>query len=446
MTEESMQRMKEPVQRIRSYLPLWFMLPAAVSVTLFFVIPVLMTFVFSFTTMSSDTGILGNRYVVSEATIRTLKAGDLDASLVQKLDSRIFAFDEAGLAALQKSNLKPAVVKEIEEKLSGKVYASEKQLFDALKRLINRPRSFKDRKTVSKAIVQTLRNREFRTAEDFRAGLASIGIEVKDDVFDVLLDAANTSWKWTTRNYSELMASDFTGKILANTAFYVVLTLFFNVGFALLLALATFYMPSGQSKFFRAVWLIPRVSPSVIYIMLWRWLSYDGGFISYVLGFFGVEPENWLNEYPWTFVIMSNGFVGASMGMIIFASAVVAIPSDVLHAAEVDGAYKWQQVRRIILPLMAWPILFITTYQTLSLMTSFEYILLLTDGGPGFFTTEVWALNAYHTALSNYFGNLRYGFGATLAVVLVAVGIAMSLIYLRLFDFKKLVAEPLIEN
>ena len=287
----------------RYLLPALFMLPASVSVTLFFVIPVIMTFVFSFTTMSSDTGILGSRYVVSEATIRTLQDGDFDAALVRKLDSRVFAIDEAGLAALHKSNLKPAVVREIEAKLSGQVYASEKKLFAALKGLSNRPRSFKDRKTVSKAVVQTLKNREFTTAKEFRAGLASIGIEVSDDVFDVLLDAANTSWKWTTSNYSELMASDFTWKILANTAFYVVLTLFFNVGLALLLALVTFYMPSGQSKFFRAVWLIPRVSPSVIYIMLWRWLSYDGGFISYILGFFGVAPENWLNEYPWTFVI-----------------------------------------------------------------------------------------------------------------------------------------------
>jgi|TARA_B100001971_G_scaffold209402_1_gene232928 inositol-phosphate transport system permease protein len=434
------------MQKIKSYLPLWFMLPAGVAVTLFFVIPVLMTFVFSFTTMSSDTGILGNRYVVSDDTIRNFKDKGVDATLVQKLSSRVFVVDEVGVAALRNSDLKPAVVKEIEEKLSGKVFASEKGLFTALKGLNNRPRSFKNRKTVSKSIEQTLKNREFKTAKEFRAGLASIGVEVPDDVFEDLLDIANTSWKWTSKNYSELMASDFTGKILANTLFYVFLTLLFNVGFALLLALTTFYMPSRQSKFFRAVWLIPRISPSVIYILLWRWLSYENGFMSYVLGFFGVEPENWLSEYPWTFVIFANGFVGASMGMIIFASAMVAIPSDVLHAAEVDGAYKWQQVRRIILPLMAWPILFITTYQTLSLMTSFEYILLLTDGGPGFFTTEVWALNAYHTALSNYYGNLRYGFGATLAVVLVAVGIMLSLLYLRLFDFKKLVAEPQIEN
>ncbi|MHA1524436.1 MAG: carbohydrate ABC transporter permease, partial [Alphaproteobacteria bacterium] len=376
--------------------------------------------------MSSDTGILGNRYVVSQDTIRTLNNAGVDPVLISKLAARIYVVDAPGLTALRKSNLKPAVIDEIEAKLAGKTFASEKKLFTALKRLNNRPRSFKDRKTVSKSLVQTVKNSEFSTAEEFRAGLAAIGILPNPEEFEVLLDAANTSWKWTTENYVELMASNFTGKILANTAFYVFFTLFFNVGFALLLALGTFYMPSGQSKFFRAVWLIPRVSPSVIYILLWRWLSYDNGFMSYVLGFFGVEPENWLNEYPWTFVIFANGFVGASMGMIIFASAVVAIPSDVLHAAEVDGAYKWQQIRRIILPMMAWPILFMTTYQTLSLMTSFEYILLLTDGGPGFFTTEVWALNAYHTALSNYFGNLRYGFGATLAVVLVVVGIAMS--------------------
>ena len=94
---------------------------------------------------------------------------------------------------------------------------------------------------------------------------------------------------------------------------------------------------------------------------------------------------------------------------------------------------------------MRWPILFITCYQTLSLLTSFEYILLATEGGPGG-ATEVWALAAYMTALNNYAGNLEYGYGATLALVLVVVGVVLSLLYLRLFDFKTLVAPPRIEQ
>ena len=436
----------KPMRMRRSLFPVWFMLPASIAVTLFFVVPVLMTVVFSFTSMTSDTGILGNRYVVTESSIRDMTDAGVDAALIKQLGARVFALDAAGLAKVRKIGLEPPVMQEIEETLAGQAFASEQALFAALKRLNHRPRKFKDRKDISKSVVSTVANREFTTAKAFRAGLVSLGIKVDDATFARLLELTNTSWRWTADNYVELMASEFTVKVMANTAFYVFLTLFFNVGFALLLALATFYMPPGQSRFFRAIWLIPRISPSVIYVMLWKWFTFDSGFMSHFLGMFGVQPENWLNEFPWTFVIIANGFVGASMGMIIFASAVLAIPADVLRAAEVDGAYAWQQVRRIILPLMAWPILFITSYQTLSLLTSFEYILLLTDGGPGFYTTETWALNAYHTALSNYFGNLRYGMGATLAVVLVVVGIALSLFYLRLFDFKKLVADPPIEN
>ena len=128
------------MHRIRRLLPFWFMLPASVAVTLFFVIPVFMTFVFSFTTMTSDTGILGNRYIVSEASLRTMGEQSLDPALVRQLGIEVFAFDEAGLAALRQSGLKTAVVKEIGERLSGTTYASEKALFVALKSLKNRPR------------------------------------------------------------------------------------------------------------------------------------------------------------------------------------------------------------------------------------------------------------------------------------------------------------------
>jgi inositol-phosphate transport system permease protein len=69
----------------------------------------------------------------------------------------------------------------------------------------------------------------------------------------------------------------------------------------------------------------------------------------------------------------------------------------------------------------------VTCYQTLSLLTSFDLILLSTNGGPGG-STEVWALAIYHTALNNYAGNLEYGYGAAMALVLVVVGIVLSLL------------------
>ena len=152
-----------------------------------------------------------------------------------------------------------------------------------------------------------------------------------------------------------------------------------------------------------------------------------------------------LGGAPWVFVILTNGFVGASFGMIIFTSALMSIPEDLITAAKVDGANTWRIIRDIKLPLIKWPLLFIATYQTLSLLTSFEYILLLTEGGPGLYTTEVWALTAYKRALKTYFGHNQWGYGAAWGFVLVIIGIVMSAIYLRVFRFDELVQEPKID-
>ncbi len=198
-----------------------------------------------------------------------------------------------------------------------------------------------------------------------------------------------------------------TKQILFNTIIYVTFTLLlFNVGFALVLAIATFYLPKGQAGIFRALWLLPRISPSVLYVVLWKWLTWDTGFLNAILNPLGVAQRNWMLDTTlnaWVFVVLINGFIGASMGMILFSSAITAIPKPLLYASEVDGANRWQQIRFIILPQLKWPILFVTVYQCLSLLTSFEQILLSTDGGPGS-TTEVWALAAYHNALGQLLG------------------------------------------
>ncbi len=249
-------------------------------------------------------------------------------------------------------------------------------------------------------------------------------------------------------NYIRLFNDKFFPKILSNTFRYVILTLsFFNVGLALVLALLTTNINRRAGFFFRMIWLLPRLTPSVIYIMMWRRLAADEpfGIINQLLVPTGIEPRFWLNQNPWIFVLLTNGFVGASFGMIIFSSAIESIPRDYITAAKVDGASTWQVIRDIILPLIKWPLLFVTTYQTLSLLTSFEYILLLTNGGPGLYRTEVWALTAYKRALSTYFGNNQWGYGAAWGFILVIIGIVLSIIYLRVFNFNELVQEPKID-
>lgn len=244
-------------------------------------------------------------------------------------------------------------------------------------------------------------------------------------------------------NYRDLVRDPFLGRILGNTARYVSLTLAFNIGVGLLLALLTSHVPERAGNPVRALWLLPRILPPVVYVLIWQGLTRESpfGVVSNVVG----VSRNWITAEPWTVIVLANGMVGASFGMLLFTSAIRSIPADLFYAAAVDGATAWQTVRRVILPLLRWPLLFATAYQTLSLLTSFEYILLLTDGGPGFYTTTVWSLHAYKLALSNYFGNVQFGMGAAMAAVLVVAGVVVSVLYLRLFNFKALVGEPKIE-
>ena len=244
-------------------------------------------------------------------------------------------------------------------------------------------------------------------------------------------------------NYTSLLRDPFIGKILLNTAHYVGFTLFFNVGMGLVLALLSSAVRERWGNQIRAVWLLPRILPPVVYVVIWQGLSREApyGLISNVLG----VSRNWITAQPWNVIILANGMVGASFGMLLFSSAIRAIPQDLFYASAVDGATTGQTVRRVVLPLLRWPILFVTAYQTLSLLTSFEYILLLTNGGPGFYTTTVWSLHAYQQALSNYFGNVQFGLGAAMAAVLVVIGIVVTSLYLRIFNFRALVGEPKVE-
>jgi inositol-phosphate transport system permease protein len=229
------------------------------------------------------------------------------------------------------------------------------------------------------------------------------------------------------------------------TFIYVFGTLgIFNVTFALILALVTTSINDISGGFFRGVWLLPRMSPSVLYILLWLWVvdPSEVGLLNQILmAVFGLDaPLDLKTQAPVALIIVANGLIGASLGMIIFTSAIRGIPEHLFHAAKVDGAGPLAVVRHITLPALRWPISFVTIYQTLSLLVSFEYILLLTKGGP-FFDTTVYALYIYRRA----FESGQYGYGAALALFLIVLGVILALLGWRFFDMQRLLQRPRIE-
>jgi inositol-phosphate transport system permease protein len=420
--------------------------PAVIMILLFFLMPVVLTAVFSMTNMTTATGISGGAYQIVPNSLDALKSTMPDVA--QQMSEPRYTIDEAGVNAVEGLGLDPGIASELRAKHLGEVFASRREAERMIKDLEERP-SIRDVKQISEQFNRSVVNSRFSSKEELFSSLDKLGFKLTDIQKNAVAKVTYTGWSWTTENFSRIASSPDMVRILFNTLLYVALVLvLFNTSYAMLLAIWTHYMPSAPATIFRSIWLLPRITPVVIYVLMWKWLAWDSGFISVLMSKFGYPPKNYLldNAYnAWLFVVLINGFIGASMGMLVFSSALKAIPKSQFFASEVDGASRWQQIRYIILPQMRWPILFVTCYQTLSLLASFNEILLSTRGGPGK-ATEVWSLAAYHTALNNYAGNLEYGLGAAMALVLVVIGVVLSLAYLRVFNYATLVARPLIED
>jgi multiple sugar transport system permease protein len=103
------------------------------------------------------------------------------------------------------------------------------------------------------------------------------------------------------------------------------------------------------------------------------------------------------------------------------------VPEDLLEAAAVDGASAYRRLRHITLPLMRRAVMTNLMTITLQTLAVFTLIFVMTGGGPGT-KTQTLPIYMYQSAFKFY----QLGYGAALAIVLLAVGGVFSIVYLRM--------------
>ena len=109
--------------------------------------------------------------------------------------------------------------------------------------------------------------------------------------------------------------------------------------------------------------------------------------------------------------------------MVIYVAGLNNISSEMLEAAEIDGATGFQLFRFVKLPMIRSSITICTFMAISKAFMSFDVNLSLTSGGP-YKSTELLALKIYQTAFSNF----EYGKGQAEAVVLFIIVAIISLI------------------
>jgi len=238
-------------------------------------------------------------------------------------------------------------------------------------------------------------------------------------------------------------------QVMINTIIFVLITLIVNVFGGLLISLATYFINEKSSSTLRLVWLLPRMSPIAVYSLVWYYFFHGSeiGTLNSLLLKLGIidKPivlgQGVIPWGPWSIIVFINGLVGVSFGMIVFSSALSHIPRELVIAARVDGATNWSISRKILIPMIRWHILYVFTWQLLSLITSYAHTFLLIE----------WGLvnRDYGTTLSLYVfltafgrGEQDQGLAAAAATILAIIGTVLGFLTLKILKFERMIAKP----
>ncbi len=176
------------------------------------------------------------------------------------------------------------------------------------------------------------------------------------------------------------------------TGFITLSTVPFQLLFGTLLA----FLTSGQSRFLqmsRALLVLPMVVAPVAIGTLWRLMFNDtaGPINNHLLNFLHLSGPLWLGDPFWAkiAIVIVEIWQWTPFVFIVISSAITMVPQEILQAAQVDGASRWQIFYKIELPLLAPAFLLVIMFRTLESLLTLDSILSLTHGGPGSSTVNM---------------------------------------------------------
>ena len=210
-----------------------------------------------------------------------------------------------------------------------------------------------------------------------------------------------------------------------------------NVAVTMVLAMLVALLMNALGTVVRAIvgaglllaWAMPPISATVV----WQWIfDTQYGLANWVVTTLGIADyrgHSWLAE-PLSFYSVATVIVvwmGVPFVALTLYAGLTQLPREIVEAAELDGATAWQRFRHVTMPFLAPIVSILTALSTLWDFRVFTQIYVLQKAGGVARDTNVLGVYAYRIT----FGQQRFDVGAAVAVVMVALAMALTAVYLR---------------
>ncbi|WP_073329897.1 carbohydrate ABC transporter permease [Actinomyces glycerinitolerans] len=234
-----------------------------------------------------------------------------------------------------------------------------------------------------------------------------------------------------TRNYSDVFADPhFTGA-LKNSVIWTVGSVLGEYMLGLGSAVLLNRRLKGRG-IFRMLTFIPWLVPIIVAGMTWEWmLNPDFGIINSLLVRVGIcdSPVNFLGSPSWAMptVVFVNIWRSFPYYTITFLAALQAIPPELKEAAQIDGASAWRSFWSVTFPQLRSPSLIIVFMHLIWTAVNFDFIWVMTQGGPNYATMTL-PLLIYRYSMQDF----NVGMASALSTVMLLGTSVIFVVYYRL--------------
>ncbi|MEM2578756.1 MAG: sugar ABC transporter permease [Desulfurococcaceae archaeon] len=223
---------------------------------------------------------------------------------------------------------------------------------------------------------------------------------------------------------------------LKNNLMLIVLFIPGSIGLGLLLAVLLDLVGGRGETLYRTIYLLPFSLSFVTTASMWAWMyNYSYGVVNTLLtALLGRALQiNWLGDPNIALysVILALIWQFSGYTALVFLAGIKSIPESQINAARIDGASAFQLYTRIVIPQLKPWILSAFVVLMVFALKAFDFIYVLTNGGPGV-STYVLALLMFRRA----FFETDFPYGAALATILFTMVISVVVPYLLLSSRK----------
>jgi len=229
------------------------------------------------------------------------------------------------------------------------------------------------------------------------------------------------------RNYQRMFSDSYFWQALRVTVTFSAVEIAAALLLGLVLAFLLSRLRGARQRTFMALFYLPVITPSIVAVLLWRWLYIrDGGAFNNLLTALRIPPQPFLlssEQALYCIVVMVVWtFVGGVI--VLFLAGINDIPEHLLEASMLDGAGLFRQFWHIILPLLRPIIVYQVVVSVIGTFQLFEQFMFL--AGPGF-STRTLALYTYQLG----FQSMDLGYGAAVSFFIFLALLVATTVQLR---------------